>query len=85
LKWLAAIALIVAALDLVLMNSGYMLLAHKHEIRAGETIKTTKFGEVGGDGAVVCTYWTGRSLRKFLDAPEGCRLLSKPTGIWTGQ
>jgi hypothetical protein len=62
-----------------------MLLVHTREIGKGEIIKTSKFGDVGGDAAVLCTYWNGRSVRKFFDAPRGCRLLSKPTGIWIGE
>jgi hypothetical protein len=85
LRWFGAAALILIVSDIALLQSGYMVRVHRHETRVGELIKSKKFGEVDANGALVCTYWTGRSFRKFFDAPSGCRFLSKPTGIWVGE
>ena len=86
LKWLAAFALIVILLNLALVWSNLWLLVHVREYAAGETIKTKRFGDATGkDPAVVCTYWTGRSVWKFVDAPRRCVFLGRPTGISIGE
>jgi len=87
-KWfkrLAALALILLLLDLALVWSNLWLLVHVREYGPGEIIKTKRFGDVGGkEAAVVCTYWTGRSVWKFLDAPHHCVFLGRPAGIPIG-
>ena len=88
MKWLKAfvgLALILTLLNVALVWSNRWLLVHVREYGAGEVIKTKRFGDVGGkDPAVVCTYWTGRSVWKFIDAPHHCVLLGRPAGIPIG-
>ena len=89
MKWLRRLgvaALILILLNFALVRSNLWLLVHVREYEPGEVIKTKRFGDVGGkDPAVVCTYWTGRSVRKFLDAPHHCVFLGTPTGIPIGE
>jgi hypothetical protein len=85
-SFLGLLALILILLDIALIASKRSLLVHVREYGAGEIIKTKKFGDVGGrDPAVVCTYWTGRAVWRFLDAPHRCVLLGTPTGIPIGE
>jgi hypothetical protein len=86
LRWLAIVALVLIALDFALMKSPYMLLVHRQQIQRGETIKTSRFGEIlNPEGGFVCTYWKGRSALKFIYPPSGCPIFDKPTGIWIGE